>query len=87
MSVKYIAGSFMYQGGFARSVLLEKADGGGQIMLVNPNKIYDLQNDAATLAKIDVDSSLVYAKTQKFESIDHALSAMGYQKYVEENNV
>lgn len=84
MSVKYTAGSFRYRGGFVRSVLLEKTDGGGQIMLINTNKIYDSQNDAATLAKMDVDSSLVYAKTQKFESIDHALSAMGYQKYAEE---
>lgn len=84
MSVKYTAGSFKYGGGFARSVLLEKTNGGEAIMLVNPNKIYDLQNDAATLAKMDVDSSLVYAKTAKFESIDHALSAMGYQKYVED---
>ncbi|MDR0303148.1 MAG: hypothetical protein LBH98_00015 [Chitinispirillales bacterium] len=84
MSVRYTAGSFGCQGGFARSVLLEKATGGEQIMLVNPNKIYNLQNDAATLAKIDVDSSFVYAKTGKFESIDHALSAMGYQRYDEE---
>jgi hypothetical protein len=84
MSVRYAAGSFLYQGGFVRSILREKADGGEQIMLVNTNKIYNLQNDAATLAKMDVDSSLVYAKTGKSESIDHALSAMGYQKYVEE---
>lgn len=83
MSVKYQAGSFNYNGGFARSILRAKI-GGEQFLLVNTNKIYNSPDDAAILAKIDTEQSLVYAKTGKFETIDHALSAMGYQKFEEE---
>jgi alcohol dehydrogenase YqhD (iron-dependent ADH family) len=84
MSIRYTAGSFNYQNGFVRSILREKIEVGEQVMLINSNKIYNLQNDASTLAKMDIDSSLVYAKNGQWQSIDHALSAMGYQIYVEE---
>lgn len=81
MSVKYQAGSFEYKGGFARSILCSKINTSEQFLLINDRKIYDSPNDAAILAKTDIEQSLVYAKTNKFASIDHALSAMGYQKY------
>ena len=84
MSVKYQAGSFEYKGGFARSILRSKINGSEQFLLVNDSKIYDSPDDAAILAKTDIDQSLAHAKTGKFESIDHALSATGYQKFEEE---
>jgi hypothetical protein len=84
MSVKYKAGSFKYQSGFARSILREKVENDEQFLLVNLNKIYSSPDDAAILAKTDIEQSLVYAKTGKLQSIDHALSAMGYEKIEEE---
>jgi hypothetical protein len=84
MSVKYQAGSFEYKGGFARSILCTKTTNGEQFLLINDNKIYNSPDDAAILAKMDIEQSLVYAKTNKFASIDHALSAMGYQKFEED---
>jgi hypothetical protein len=83
VSVKYKAGSFNCKNGFARSIFRERAAGGEQFLLVNLNKIYSSPDDAAILAKTDVEQSLVYAKTGKWQSIDHALSAMGYQKIEE----
>ena len=84
MSVRYKAGSFEYGGGFARSILREKINGGEQILLANINKTYSSPDDAAILAKTDIEQSLVYAKNGKWQSIDHALSAMGYQQIVED---
>ena len=83
MSVKYQAGSFEYNGGFVRSILRSKIENDEQFLLINDKKTYNSPNDAAILAKTDIEQSLVYAKTKKFESIDHALSAMGYQKFEE----
>jgi len=84
VSVKYQAGRFKYQSGFARSIFREKVENGERFLLVNLNKIYSSPDDAAILAKTDIEQSLVYAKTGKWQSIDHALSAMGYQKLEEE---
>ena len=83
MGVSYKAGSFNYAGGFARSILIEKT-GNEQILLANINKIYSSPDDAAILAKTDIEQSLVHAKNGRCQSIDHALSAMGYQKIVED---
>jgi hypothetical protein len=85
MSVKYQAGSFKYQEGFARSIFRERVNSDEHFLLVNINKIYQSPDDAAMLAKIDIDQSLAYAKNGQHSSIDHALSAMGYQKYIEED--
>ena len=78
MSVRFKAGSFKYQSGFVRSILREKT-GGEQTMLINPNKVYNSQDESSILAKTDIDFALVNAKSGQWESIDHALSAMGYQ--------
>jgi hypothetical protein len=83
MSEKYQAGSFKYQSGFTRSILRERIGDKGDL-LINTNKIYSSPDDAAILAKTDIEQSLVYAKTGKWQSIDHALSAMGYQILEEE---
>jgi len=84
MSVKYQAGSFEYKDGFARSILCTKITSGEQFLLVNTGKTYNSPDDAAILAKTDIEQSLSFAQTKKFESIDHALSASGYQKYEDE---
>ncbi|MCL2844826.1 MAG: hypothetical protein FWE23_05175 [Chitinivibrionia bacterium] len=84
MSVRYKAGSFECGGGFVRSILREKTNGDEQILLVNTNKTYSSPDDAAILAKTDIEQSLAYAQSGKFQSIDHALSATGYQQIVEE---
>ena len=84
MSVRFIAGSFKYQNGFVRSILRQITDG-DEIMLINPNKVYNSQDESSILAKTDIDFALVNAKRGQCESIDHALSTMGYQKYEEEN--
>jgi hypothetical protein len=85
MSVKYKAGSFEYRGEFVRSILCEMLSVPNKpFLLINVDKVYSSSDDAAILAKTDIDSSFAYAKIGKFKSIDHALSAMGYQKYEEE---
>lgn len=85
MSVQFRAGSSLYQDSYIRSIArMQEVDGQWELsmLLVNMLQKYPLAEDAAMLAKMDIDHALEQIQTaHTYPTVDHALVALGYEKY------
>ncbi len=85
MSVKFQAGSIMYNQEFARSIarFLGSPDGASWLEpqhLINVETLYKSADEAALLAKLDIDHAHKQAKAeQSAYTVDHILASKGYQ--------
>lgn len=90
MRIKFQAGSYHFEESFVRSIA-RYIDREGQnqweleTLLVNINQKYSSGDEAAMLAKVDIDHARVKAMENRGTyTMDHYLSALGYQKLAEE---
>ena len=84
MKTKFEAGSFQYGKGFIRSIgRYREVDTGWviEMVLAMAEKTYETPQEAAMLAKMDVDGALVKAQASGGKkSVDHFLSGIGYSR-------
>ena len=82
MKTKFEAGSFQYGDGFIRSVgRYIEVDTGWQaeMILASTQKSYKTPQEAAMLAKMDIDTALRRAQMSGGKlTVDHVLASMGY---------
>jgi hypothetical protein len=84
MKIKFEAGSYNYDGKAIRSIARYKEMGSGwemEMVLVNISKKYDKPEEAAMLAKMDIDIAKQKALDNRGTiTIDHHLVAVGYSR-------
>lgn len=82
MAIKFEAGSYSYNGKAVRSIARYRESGKNwiiEVLLINIGVSYKTSQEAALLAKMDIDNGhKVAVSTGGRESIDHYLASIGY---------
>lgn len=90
MRIKFQAGSYQFEDQYIRSIARYFDRSGENLweldtLLVNIAKKYESGDEAAMHAKVDIDHARVKAMENRGTyTMDHFLSALGYQKISEE---